>query len=344
MKKVKKKNLRNIDKIIVASVAVILIAITAIATRFALGAVDANISATVSPSTLNTQQLAVVTVMAHTGSQTVNVARARVTYDATKWQFVSADYTGVPFVDRTPEPPAHQGTGYYEVTGYRISAPFPSGDFLLGKVTLKAIGTANSTAINVDKSNSELYDSVNASKILGSVTGTVATINAPTTNPNPSPTPTPTPTPPSSTTSGRTSTSNTGSRSTGTQGTNTSGDPATPTETTDPTSIAENTENEAVPSSNKELAQQAVKGRQSNLSRYRTPILVAGLGLLLAAGATYGVMMYLHNRNHAMGTVATASSNGLSGAVIGSGLYGPQAGSTETNKPVSSDPNDPTKN
>src|SRR5688572_4437202 len=127
MKKVKKKNLRSVDKAIVTGVAVVLIAITAVATKFAIGAVDANIGATVSPGTLNTEQQAVVTVMAHSGSQTVNVARARVTYDATKWQFVSADYTGVPFVDRTPEPPAHQGTGYYEVTGYRITPPFPSG-------------------------------------------------------------------------------------------------------------------------------------------------------------------------------------------------------------------------
>jgi hypothetical protein len=173
------KHRPHVKKLVITVLAIALIAGTAIATRFALGSADASISANVNSSAVNVGQQVVVTVMAHSGSQTVNVARARVTYDATKWEYVSADFTGTPFVDRTPEPPAHQGSGYYEVTGYRISAPFPSGDFLIGKVTLKAIGAASSTAINIDQSNSELYESVNASKIVGSVSGSSVSITDP---------------------------------------------------------------------------------------------------------------------------------------------------------------------
>jgi hypothetical protein len=174
-----KKRRSHLKKLFITVVAIALIAGTAIATRFALGSADANIASTVSTNAVNVGQQVVVSVMAHSGSQPVNVARARVTYDATKWQFVAADFTGTPFEARTPEPPAHQGSGYYELTGYKLNAPYPSGDFLVGKITLKAVAATTGTGINIDQSNSELYDSVNATKILGSVSGSTVSITDP---------------------------------------------------------------------------------------------------------------------------------------------------------------------
>jgi hypothetical protein len=172
--------IKKLNKRLVTFLAVSLIAITAIATRFALGAGSGVLIVTVNDNDIQVGENVVVTVTANSGTEPVNVARARVSFDPTKWQYLSEDYTGVPFPNRTPDNPPRDGPNYHEVTGYTIDGPYPSGTFVIGRFTLKSIAaTTGTTPLDIVMSESELYSNTNGDPFLGTATNTAVTINNP---------------------------------------------------------------------------------------------------------------------------------------------------------------------
>jgi hypothetical protein len=125
-------------------------------------------------------------IRVNTGGDTVNVVRAKLTYPADKFDFVSINTSGSAFDIQA----ANTGGGG-NINIERAAAPGKSGDLLIASITLRAKVSSGSGTVSFASDSAVVResDSVN---IVGPMNGGTYTFAAP---PTPPPTPTPTPTP-----------------------------------------------------------------------------------------------------------------------------------------------------
>ncbi len=134
-----------------------------------------------------------VTVMVNSGSETINAAQAKLTYDAAKLEYVGVSKPNSNF----PDGPYSGGSGVVTVAGYGPGTF--TGDQFFAKVTFKVLVGSGTTTIGISTTDSYVIRVPDFVDILGSTSGGTYTLTAPpvvtppTTNP-------PATTPPSSTT------------------------------------------------------------------------------------------------------------------------------------------------
>lgn len=124
---------------------------------------SAQINMTASKTSVSKDETFVVSVNANSGSEPVTIGQAYLTFDPAKLAYVSTDYTGSAFPSDTPE--AATGSGFVKLSRYTTSNN-PSGNFLIGKVTFKAVAAGTTANIGVDTSKSAIHSLSDASNIL----------------------------------------------------------------------------------------------------------------------------------------------------------------------------------
>lgn len=144
-----------------------------------------------------------VTVGINNHSTPISIGSAYITYDPTKLQYVSTDYSGSSFTDNTPD--NSSGNGYVLLSRY--SSTPAVNNIVIGKIQFKALVGTGSAAVGIDLGESHIYSATTGSSISdGTNTLSVALTTPPITspdetdpdpnpNPNPNPTPNPAPTP-----------------------------------------------------------------------------------------------------------------------------------------------------
>ncbi len=254
-------------------------------------AADGTISlGTPSPSSVVGQTNFTVKVSANTGSTAgVSAVGARITFDATKVQYVSDDAVNAEKLTATPDDGV--GSGYFQFSRYTTTPMSAGHAFTAVTLTFKALTSSGSLPIGLDRSNSYLQYASGPSSTadaLGSVSGTMVSFQA-----APAPATCPagqTGTPPNCTTSSKTTTSTTNNTTTPTK-TNTSATPtkstttaapttSAPTPTTTPTTGATTPEGQPIPASQ--------VAKKSNTKLYA----IAGgtLGVVVLAAAAFMLM------------------------------------------------------
>lgn len=116
-----------------------------------------------------------VTINASAG-EPISGVQAYVTYDASKLSFVSADYNSSAWSNELSQDTGG-GSGYYQVARFTFTQPYPSTG-RLARLTFQATSTGAAT-IGVSAANSLVYSGNTGQNILGSVSGTTITVNAP---------------------------------------------------------------------------------------------------------------------------------------------------------------------
>lgn len=107
------------------------------------------------PSTVSSSsQTFVATIMADLGTSPIPVVDAYVSYDASKIEFVGIDYAGSPYTADTID--TTSGSGFYKISRFTTTQPFPTDSALIAKVTFRPKVTSGSTQISVDKPSSAL--------------------------------------------------------------------------------------------------------------------------------------------------------------------------------------------
>lgn len=138
----------------------------------------ATVSNTYSPATqtVQTGSNVTITITTNAGTSQVLTDQLRVTFDSSKLQYVSVDYTGSPL--DTDAPDAGIGTNYFQISRYTLN-PKPTGNFILAKLTFKALATTGTTSLAYDATNSSVYvqEDNGAANALATVTGTSLTFD-----------------------------------------------------------------------------------------------------------------------------------------------------------------------
>lgn len=159
-------------------VVVICAGFAGIGVRMLNSTLAASVSNTMTPTsqTVSTGTNITVTVTTNAGTNHVLTDELRVTFDETKLQFVSADYTGSPLDTDTPQAGAF--VGYYQISRYALST-HPTGSFTLAKLTFKVLGTSGTTTLGYDPANSSVFvqEDSGASNALATVAGSTFTLD-----------------------------------------------------------------------------------------------------------------------------------------------------------------------
>lgn len=138
----------------------------------------ASVTDSYSPSTrtVATGQNLSMTVITNAGSSHVLTDQLRVTFNASKLQFVSISYSGTPL--DTDAPDAGSGAGYYQISRYTLGTK-PTGSFTLATITFKALASTGSDAVGYDAANSSVYlqEDGGAANALTSVSGATYTFD-----------------------------------------------------------------------------------------------------------------------------------------------------------------------
>lgn len=113
----------------------------------------------------------------------MTIAQARVTYDQTKLSFRSISYSGSPLTTDTPD--TRGGNGYYLVSRFKTGQPYPSGNFVLARITFEALEDSGSASLGIATGTSLVFDEATSSNILGSLTGVSVNLSAPASSPQP---------------------------------------------------------------------------------------------------------------------------------------------------------------
>ncbi len=121
-------------------------------------------------STMKKDETVKITYTINAGSNDISVGKGQITFDPNQFVFVSRDYTGSS-LPTTMSSEEKEGSGFVSIARYG-TPPFPTGDVVVGSVTLRAIAEGNAS-IGIDNTNSEIY--------VGS-TGQLATVNGSGTN------------------------------------------------------------------------------------------------------------------------------------------------------------------
>lgn len=117
----------------------------------------------------------IVTVGTDSGTEPVSIGHVRLTYDPTKVQYVSTDYTNTPFTNDTPD--AATGAGFVQMSRYTTTPS--AGNLVIGKATFKALASSGTIDIGVDRANSHVFSGATADDILGAVSGVAVEVKQP---------------------------------------------------------------------------------------------------------------------------------------------------------------------